>query len=46
VSDDELLRRTAGLMARGAAGVVYGRNVVQHPDPAAITRRLMKAVHG
>ena len=34
VSDEEMLARTRGLMAPGAAGIVYGRNVIQHPDPA------------
>ena len=30
----------------GAAGIVYGRNVIQHEDPAGITRALMAIVHG
>lgn len=46
VPDEELFRRTADLMAGGAAGVVYGRNVIQHADPAGITQRLMQIVHG
>jgi DhnA family fructose-bisphosphate aldolase class Ia len=46
VPDDELLARTRALMATGAKGIVYGRNVIQHPDPAAITRQLMAIVHG
>jgi DhnA family fructose-bisphosphate aldolase class Ia len=46
VSDEELLRRTEALMATGAAGIVYGRNVIQHPDPAGITKALMAIVHG
>jgi DhnA family fructose-bisphosphate aldolase class Ia len=33
-------------MATGAAGIVYGRNVIQHEDPAGITRALMAIVHG
>jgi DhnA family fructose-bisphosphate aldolase class Ia len=45
VSDEEVLRRTEGLMVRGAAGIVYGRNVVQHESPAAMTRALMAVVH-
>ena len=45
VPDDELLRRTEALMATGAAGIVYGRNVIQHPDPPAITAKLMAIVH-
>ena len=44
--EDEILRRTEELMRLGAAGIVYGRNVIQHDDPAGITRRLMAVVHG
>ncbi len=43
--DEDLLRRTHALMAQGAAGIVYGRNVIQHADPAAMTRALMAVVH-
>jgi class I fructose-bisphosphate aldolase len=46
VPDEELLARTRSLMATGAAGIVYGRNVIQHEDPAGITRALMAIVHG
>lgn len=45
VSDEELLKRTEGLMKTGARGIVYGRNVIQHPNPAGITRALMAMVH-
>ena len=45
VSDEEVLARTRELMAQGAAGIVYGRNVIQHPDPAGMTRALMEVVH-
>jgi class I fructose-bisphosphate aldolase len=45
VSDDEILRRTAAIMQQGAAGIVYGRNVVQHDNPGAMTRALMAIVH-
>jgi DhnA family fructose-bisphosphate aldolase class Ia len=45
VSDDEVLRRTEGLMRQGASGIVYGRNVIQHENPAAMTRALMAVVH-
>jgi DhnA family fructose-bisphosphate aldolase class Ia len=44
--EDEVLRRTEEVMRLGAAGIVYGRNVIQHPDPAGMTRRLMAIVHG
>ena len=43
--DEELLRRTEQLMRQGAAGIVYGRNVIQHESPAAMTRALMAVVH-
>jgi fructose-bisphosphate aldolase, class I len=45
VSDEEILRRTEAVMQQGAAGIVYGRNVVQHEDPGAMTRALMAIVH-
>lgn len=45
VSDAEILARTAELMRQGARGIVYGRNVIQHPDPAGMTRALMAVVH-
>ena len=45
VSDDELLRRTEKLMDAGARGIVYGRNVIQHPEPNRIVRALMEIVH-
>jgi fructose-bisphosphate aldolase, class I len=45
VSDEEVLARTRELMAQGAAGIVYGRNVIQHADPAGMTRALMDVVH-
>jgi fructose-bisphosphate aldolase, class I len=45
VGDREILQRTADLLAEGAAGIVYGRNIIQHANPAAITRALMGIVH-
>jgi DhnA family fructose-bisphosphate aldolase class Ia len=45
VDDDELFRRTAAVLDQGAAGIVYGRNVIQHPDPAGLTRALMAMLH-
>jgi DhnA family fructose-bisphosphate aldolase class Ia len=44
-SDEAILHRTEEVMAQGAAGIVYGRNVIQHPDPAAMTKSLMAVVH-
>lgn len=45
VSDEEILARTHELIHQGAAGIVYGRNIIQHPSPGAITRALMAIVH-
>ena len=45
VSDAEILARTVELMKQGAKGIVYGRNVVQHARPDAITKALMAVVH-
>jgi len=44
-SDEEIVNRTAELMKQGASGIVYGRNVIQHPDPGAMTPALMAIVH-
>jgi class I fructose-bisphosphate aldolase len=44
-SDAQILERTEALMAQGVAGIVYGRNVIQHRSPAAMTRALMAVVH-
>jgi len=30
---------------QGAAGIVYGRNVVQPPNPKGVTHALLAAVH-
>ncbi len=45
VSDREILTRTKALMDQGARGIVYGRNVVQHPNPRGMTDALMAIVH-
>lgn len=45
VTDQEILVRTEALLQQGAAGIVYGRNVIQHSKPAAITRALMAVLH-
>ena len=44
-SDEEVLRRTEVVIEAGAAGIVYGRNVIQHEHPSAMTRALMSVVH-
>ncbi|MEO9822744.1 MAG: aldolase [Paracoccaceae bacterium] len=45
VSDKEILTRTKDLMDQGARGIVYGRNVIHHENPGAMTRALMAVVH-
>jgi class I fructose-bisphosphate aldolase len=44
-ADHEILTRTEKLMKQGTAGIVYGRNIIQHHDPAGMTRALMAIVH-
>ncbi|MDE2713252.1 MAG: aldolase [Verrucomicrobiota bacterium] len=45
VSDEEILQRTHVLLEQGAAGIVYGRNIIQHANPAGMTCALMALVH-
>ncbi|MEI6573408.1 MAG: aldolase [Alphaproteobacteria bacterium] len=40
-----VLSKSASLIAQGAKGLVYGRNVYQHPNPAAVVRALMSIIH-
>jgi DhnA family fructose-bisphosphate aldolase class Ia len=44
-SDEKVLQRTEGLIKQGAAGIVYGRNVIQHQNPGGMTRALLAIVH-
>ena len=43
--DLEVLRRTEQVIAQGAAGIVYGRNIIQHPNPGGMTKALLAIVH-
>jgi fructose-bisphosphate aldolase, class I len=45
VPTEEVLRRTKALMAEGASGIVYGRNIIQHENPRGMTQALMAIVH-
>ena len=45
VTTRELLERTKTAVEVGARGVVYGRNVVQHPNPATLVAVLQAIVH-
>lgn len=44
-SDEEILIRTQKLLQQGAAGIVYGRNIIQHKNPKLITDVLMGILH-
>jgi DhnA family fructose-bisphosphate aldolase class Ia len=41
----DVLKRTFELLQQGAKGIVYGRNVIQHENPAGMTKALMAIVH-
>jgi DhnA family fructose-bisphosphate aldolase class Ia len=41
----ELLERTRFAIDSGASGVVYGRNIVQHPTPAKFIQSIRAIVH-
>ena len=45
VADEEILRRTVAVLEQGAAGIVYGRNIIQHANPRGMTRALMALLH-
>ncbi len=45
VDDRTLLERTVAVLDQGARGIVYGRNIIQHPKPAGITAALMAVLH-
>ena len=44
-SQTEIVQRTVELMRQGAAGIVYGRNVIQYQSPSKMVRALMAIVH-
>ncbi len=44
-ADAEILKRTEALIQQGAMGIVYGRNIIQHANPAGMTRALLAIVH-
>jgi DhnA family fructose-bisphosphate aldolase class Ia len=45
VDDETILKRTKDLIEQGVSGIVYGRNVIQHKNPAGITKALMAMLH-
>ena len=43
--EDSLVHQVREALSAGVAGVAFGRNIWSHPDPAAITARLVEVVH-
>lgn len=44
-TDEEIVVRTKNLLKQGVAGIVYGRNIIQHKNPKLITEVLMDILH-
>ncbi|MDI6024649.1 aldolase [Corticibacterium sp. UT-5YL-CI-8] len=44
-SDREVFEHTERLVAQGVAGLIYGRNIIQHEKPSAMTRALKGILH-
>mmetsp|Transcript_52343 Transcript_52343/g.122803 ORF Transcript_52343/g.122803 Transcript_52343/m.122803 type:complete len:284 (+) Transcript_52343:3-854(+) len=40
-----VLATAAQMMQLGAAGLVYGRNIIHHQDPSGITKKFMDVIH-
>lgn len=40
-----VLAKSAAMMAQGASGMVYGRNVYQHDNPSRVVKALMAIIH-
>ncbi|HXY46049.1 MAG TPA: hypothetical protein VEH29_17825 [Acidimicrobiales bacterium] len=45
-SEDDSVDLARNVVAAGASGVAFGRNVWESPKPEAVVRRLREAVHG
>jgi DhnA family fructose-bisphosphate aldolase class Ia len=43
--EDLVFARTLETLEQGASGIVYGRNIIQHPKPKQMTQALMALVH-
>lgn len=44
-SDKEVLEHTEKLVKQNVAGIIYGRNVIQHNDPKGMTKALQSVLH-
>jgi DhnA family fructose-bisphosphate aldolase class Ia len=45
IPEETVFLRTRELLQQGARGIVYGRNIIQHPRPRQMTRAFMAIVH-
>jgi DhnA family fructose-bisphosphate aldolase class Ia len=43
--EEMVFARTLEILRQGASGIVYGRNIIQHPKPGQMTQALMAVVH-
>jgi class I fructose-bisphosphate aldolase len=41
----EVLERSYGFLQQGAKGLVYGRNIYQHPNPTRVVKAFMAMIH-
>ena len=41
----DLFVRSYGYLQQGAMGLVYGRNIYQHPNPSQIVKAFMHMIH-
>jgi DhnA family fructose-bisphosphate aldolase class Ia len=44
-SDKEVLEHTEKLVKQDVAGIIYGRNIIQHPKPQKMTQALKAVIH-
>ena len=42
---DDVFEKAAAFIGQGANGLVYGRNIYQHPNPAGVTAALLAVIH-
>jgi DhnA family fructose-bisphosphate aldolase class Ia len=45
MQEELVFERTLEILRQGASGIVYGRNIIQHPKPRQMTQALMAVVH-
>jgi len=42
---NEIFKKSYGFLQQGTKGLVYGRNIYQHPNPAQIVKAFMAMIH-